>query len=118
MTRIVAFLLALAVAFPAHAAWTWVKSQDVLAAQVVNKEWVEPKSSDWFSLRKNGRLTGGFQGKKISGKWKWSKNVVCYSRKLGTEKLPPDCISIRVDGDKLTTTRNSGKGRTINNVRK
>lgn len=116
--QIVAILLVLGVAFPAQAGWTKVKSQDVLSAQVIGKDWVEPKSGGWFRLRKNGKLTGGFQGKKISGKWVWKKNVVCYSRKLGTEKLPPDCIAIRVDGDKLTTTRKSGKGRTINYVRK
>lgn len=97
---------------PAHAAWKTISSEKELNAKVVGKSFIDPASKGWFRLKKNGSLTGGFEGKKLTGNWDWQGKYVCYNRKLGSKKLPGDCIVIRVNGNKITTTRKKGKGRT------
>jgi hypothetical protein len=103
--------LCLLIAAPAHAGWQTIKSEADLSKLIVGKSWVNPKHEGWFRLRQNGKLTGGFDGKKLSGAWKWDGKHVCYTRKLGREKLPNDCIVVQVDGKNIATIRDKGRGR-------
>ena len=107
MTRLFAILLACVIAAPAAAGWERVSSKSDLAAQVVGNKYIEPKTKAWFQLKQDGTLAGGFEGKALTGKWKWRGKRVCYSRELGGEKLPNDCIAIHVDGKNLNVTRKS-----------
>ena len=52
----------------------------------------------------------------LTGTWKWRSKRVCYTRFLGGEQLPDNCIAIHVDGNNLTTTRQSN-GSTVQYVR-
>ncbi len=115
MRQLTLILAATLLATPAFAGWNKVDSKQELSQHVVGKNFIEPESKGWFSLRSNGSLAGGYQGKKLTGKWKWTKGRVCYSRKLGGKALPDNCIVIHVDGNKLTTTRQNGT--TVNYVR-
>lgn len=107
---LLAITLALTAA-PAYAGWERVKSKDVLFANVVGNDYVNPDNGAWFRFGQGGVLSGGFDGQDITGKWRWSGRMVCFSRKLGGNPLPKDCVTVHLDGKKLATIKNKGKGR-------
>lgn len=111
------FSAIVALATPALAEWSTINSEDQLKKFVINKKFVDPKSKAWFSIRRNGTLTGSANKQKLTGNWKWNGKYICFNRALGGKKLPGDCILIRVDGKNLTTTRKNGTGRTTLYVR-
>ncbi len=100
-------------ALPAQADWTQIKSQNDLRAQVLENRYVEPETKAWFTLKRDGSLTGSARGQELTGTWRWKRGVVCYDRRLGGEDLPSNCIAIMVNGNELVTIRDSGKGRQI-----
>lgn len=104
------FLASLA-ASPAIAAWEHVDTKKEFKELVVDKKFVAPNKA-WFSFLSNGKITGGANGKELTGKWRWRGKFACYDRKLGGEKFPSTCVLIQVDGKKLSTTTEKGKGRT------
>lgn len=108
MNRLIAIAGALLIAGPAAAEWERIESKAALARQVVGTQFIEPKSKAWFRLNADGSLSGAYQGKDLTGTWKWRSKRVCYTRKLGGERLPDNCITIHIDGNNLATTRQKG----------
>lgn len=99
------------VATQANAGWEQVTSKAVLSANVVGNEYVNPSNGAWFSFRADGSLDGGYQGKSMTGKWRWSGGKVCFTRALAGKALPKDCVTVHMDGSKIVTTKNNGKGK-------
>ena len=115
MKRILAASLIASLATPALAEWNRIDSKDEFQQLVMGKSFVHPETKAWFQFVPNGQLAGGARGEKLTGKWRWTGSQACYSRKLGTESFPNDCVALWVDGNKLTTKRKSD-GRQIQYV--
>lgn len=109
MSRLFAILAVALFAGPAAAEWDRIESKAELAQHVLGTPYIEPVSKAWFRLNADATLSGAYQGKALTGTWKWRKKRVCYTRKLGGERLLDNCIAIHVDGNNLATMRQQGR---------
>lgn len=98
-------------AFPALADFERIKTKATMTELVVGNKYVNPKDGAWFSFRADGTLSGGYKKDPLTGNWRWKSRMACFSRSLGDQKLPDDCIVIHIDGNQLVTIRDNGKGR-------
>ena len=66
----------------------------------------------WAQAHSNGKLTGNYGGKNMSGAWLWSGQLWCRNARLedGPE-TGSDCQTWEVNGNQLRLTREKGKGR-------
>ncbi|MEM6386523.1 MAG: hypothetical protein AAF718_09840 [Pseudomonadota bacterium] len=107
MHRFALILTATLLATPAIAEWNQIDSKAEFQELVINKNFVHQETKAWFRFNSNGQLTGGARGEKLTGKWRWSGGQACYTRKLGKQSFPRDCVTLWVDGKKGVTKRKS-----------
>lgn len=107
MKRILTAMIFVALATPAAAGWNLIDSTKKFNELVRGKSFIHAETKAWFQFAPNGKLAGAARGEKLTGKWRFNGQQACYSRKLGSEKLPGDCVTIWVDGNKLVTKRKS-----------
>lgn len=94
----------------AQAEWNQIADADAFSANVVDNSYIDEAGS-WFRFNADGSLAGGAQGRELTGMWNFERGMACYSRALGGEALPSDCIVVLVDGDQLVTVRQQGTGK-------
>lgn len=110
MRTFLAAFIPLVLATPAFADWQQISDRDTFRAQVVDNAYADA-GGNWFRFNSNGTLSGGAQGKDLTGTWRYQNGMACFNRALGGEDLPADCIVVLVDGNALVTVRDQGRGR-------
>ncbi len=103
-------LTAILAASPALAEWQQIGDRDTFRAEVVDNAYADANGS-WFQFNSNGTLSGGADGKDLTGTWRYQNGMACFNRALGGEDLPADCIVVLVDGNALVTVRDQGRGK-------
>lgn len=66
---------------------------------------------NYFTIKKNGALTGKFVGKTLKGAWAWRDGYWC--RTISTHSKNTDCQLWEVNGDEFRATRERGKGKSF-----
>ena len=62
-------------------------------------------------VHEDGTLTGEFDKKKLTGTWSWEGEYFCRTAKLGKKDFGLNCQVVTISGDKVTFTRDKGKGK-------
>ena len=94
----------------AQAEWSQIKDANSFGAAVVGNAYADG-NGNWFRFNANGTLDGGANGQALTGNWRYRNGMACFSRALGGNALPSDCIVVMVDGNRLVTVRDQGRGR-------
>ena len=73
---------------------------------VVDKKQV----ADWGHLisREDGFITGSYNGKDMTGVWKWEGKYYCRTLSIGSKSLGYDCVEFTISGNKLVYRINKG----------
>ncbi|UWQ54577.1 hypothetical protein [Leisingera caerulea] len=110
--RLTACALALSVIAAAPAGAGAIKKEKDFMAAVAGKKLVA--GDHWVIASADGKLTGvSPRGEKIVGAWVWNRRFFCRNVYIGQKQLPENCLSVSVDGNRVTFTRDKGKGRSI-----
>ena len=68
------------------------------------------KVGEYVFLHDDGKMSGYFGGKKLTGKWSWEDEYYCRTGKSGKKKLGHDCQIVELSGNRLIFIREKGKG--------
>ncbi len=85
-----------------------ITTEGAFREQVVGKR-ITCGENDFYTIKRNGRLTGRFEGEALKGAWEWRDDVMC--RTLTTVRPGTDCQVIEVRGQEVRGTRARGQGR-------
>ena len=88
---------------------TRITTEEAFREAIVGKK--ISNESGYSLLHEDGRMTGNFSGRELTGTWSWEDEHFCRSGKLGKKKLARDCQVIVVSGEDATFIRKRGKGK-------
>lgn len=84
-----------------------ITSEAELISAIGGKTLVFSKETT-IRFKRNGKMTGTLGGQKYRANWAWRDGFLCSTRL--THDKSTSCNLIEIDGNKLRSTRNRGKG--------
>ncbi|MDA4848399.1 hypothetical protein [Hoeflea poritis] len=74
-----------------------------------NRHGAKPRG--WMTIEANGRISGQTPNLGIiSGTWQWKDRFYCRNLIVDAVAVPPDCLTVSVNGNEAIFTRHQGNG--------
>lgn len=102
-----ALFLALASAAPAEGLKR-ITDEATFRTMIVGKKLTGQNVSGTVTVKKNGQLSGRFDGQRLKGAWNWQKGLFCRTVQLGKNDARSACQKIHASGDRVRFTTTDG----------
>ena len=103
-------LIALTLSATAADAWTRIRTEAEFRAQVVGRQtWIDGRGGTLS--HPDGRVTGEWDGQRITGRWVWDNGAYCRNLRLGQTETGTDCQHYFIRGNQVRALSERGRGR-------